>query len=105
MERLLGEADLRGIDRVPLSPINEGRFGRMFRRLPPLPPYPDDVLKDLANLCQVIHSPKYAFRRVSVGAGGSPKYTFRRVAGLSGTAYYSTSMVVDAGSLLGVWDR
>ena len=31
-----GAVEIRGRDRVPLSPIDEGRFGRMFRRLPPL---------------------------------------------------------------------
>lgn len=32
-----GDKTVRGDKQVALSPINEGRFGRMFRRLPPLP--------------------------------------------------------------------
>jgi Animal haem peroxidase len=47
--RMHGTEPLRGIRRVPLSPIHEGRFGRMFRRLPPAPVLPHDVLTDLAN--------------------------------------------------------
>jgi hypothetical protein len=42
--------DLRGEQRVPLSPINEGRFGRMFRRLPPAPHYDEGQLAALAEL-------------------------------------------------------
>ena len=40
----------RGPKRVPLSPINEGRFGRLFRRLPPAPDYDDAQLTALAEL-------------------------------------------------------
>ena len=47
--RLHGELPVRGSKRVPRSPINEGRFGRMFRRLPPLPPLPNDELLALAE--------------------------------------------------------
>lgn len=39
----------RGEDRVPLSPISDGRFGRMFRRLPPAPVCEDPVLEELAS--------------------------------------------------------
>ena len=44
-----GDKPIRGNRSVPLSPINEGRFGRMFRRLPPCPPYPLDQLRALAD--------------------------------------------------------
>lgn len=43
-----GEKPIRGKDLVPLSPIHEGRFGRMFRRLPPLPPLEENTLLQLA---------------------------------------------------------
>jgi heme peroxidase len=46
---LHGLANVRGEKRVPLSSINEGRFGRMFRRLSPLVPLEDAALEDLAN--------------------------------------------------------
>ena len=39
----------RGSKRVPLSPISEGRFGRMFRRLRPATEYSDDQLTALAE--------------------------------------------------------
>ena len=39
----------RGIKRVTRSPLNEGRFGRLFRRLPPAPDLSDKELKDLAE--------------------------------------------------------
>lgn len=45
-----GEKQIRGDRQVPLSPINEGRFGRMFRRLPPAPKYGESVLAQLAEL-------------------------------------------------------
>lgn len=35
-----GGKPVRGEKRVPLSPQYEGRFGRMFRRLPPAPGLP-----------------------------------------------------------------
>lgn len=44
-----GEKPIRGDKRVPLSPINEGRFGRMFRRLPPAPEYDEATLTALAD--------------------------------------------------------
>ena len=47
--RLHGELPVRGAKRVPLSPINEGRFGRMFRRLPSMPPLPESELRALAE--------------------------------------------------------
>lgn len=47
--RLHGELQVRGSKRVPRSPISEGRFGRMFRRLPPLAPLPNDVLLALSE--------------------------------------------------------
>jgi len=46
---LHGQKPLRGSERVSLSPIHEGLFGRMFRRLSPMPPLPDDVLGPLAQ--------------------------------------------------------
>src|SRR5215218_7649020 len=49
----------RGGRQVALSPINEGRFGRMFRRLSPAPPLPDDQLRALAE----------SMREVEAGAG------------------------------------
>src|SRR5687768_11598608 len=42
--RLHGEMAVRGSKRVPRSPIHEGRFGRMFRRLPAMPPLSNDEL-------------------------------------------------------------
>ena len=47
--RLHGEIPIRGVTRVPLSAINEGRFGRMFRRLSPMPPLDDAALQALAE--------------------------------------------------------
>lgn len=47
--RLHGELQVRGSKRVPRSPINEGRFGRMFRRLPPLAPLSNDELLALSE--------------------------------------------------------
>lgn len=44
-----GSEDLRGSDRIPLSSVSSGRFGRMFRRLKPAPQYPIDVLHDLSE--------------------------------------------------------
>jgi hypothetical protein len=44
-----GELPLRGSRSVPLSSISEGRFGRMFRRLSPMPPLDDDALMALAE--------------------------------------------------------
>lgn len=40
----------RGDRQVPLSPLYEGRFGRMLRRLPPAPPMADAQLTALAEL-------------------------------------------------------
>ncbi len=39
----------RGERAVTHSPLNEGRFGAMFRRLPPAPAYSAEQLTDLAN--------------------------------------------------------
>lgn len=47
--RLHGEANVRGFKRVPLSPIDEGRFSRMFRRLSAMPPLPEEILGQLAE--------------------------------------------------------
>lgn len=47
--RLHGEMAVRGSKRVPLSPIHEGRFGRMFRRLPAMPPLSNDELLSLSE--------------------------------------------------------
>jgi hypothetical protein len=47
--RLHGELPPRGSKRVPRSPINEGRFGRMFRRLPPLAPLSNEELLALSE--------------------------------------------------------
>ncbi|MGH3031270.1 MAG: peroxidase family protein [Gaiellaceae bacterium] len=41
-----GEVTPRGLEVVPRSPFFEGRFGRMFRRLPPFEP-PDELLQEL----------------------------------------------------------
>lgn len=40
---------VRGSRSVATSPIHEGRFGRMFRRLPPCPSYDDPTLTALAE--------------------------------------------------------
>jgi len=42
-----GDKPIRGDQRIPLSPINEGRFGRMFRRLASAPHYTDAQLEAL----------------------------------------------------------
>lgn len=47
--RLHGEIPLRGSQRVPLSALYEGRFGRLFRKLSPAPPLDTDVLRALAE--------------------------------------------------------
>ena len=39
----------RGLRNLPLSPLFEGRFGRLFRRLPPAPTYSDEQLAELAE--------------------------------------------------------
>lgn len=44
-----GETPIRGRDRVSLSSIDEGRFGRMFRRLEPMPPIDEAALAALAE--------------------------------------------------------
>jgi hypothetical protein len=44
-----GKNEPRGIKRVPRSSIHEGRFGRLFRRLPKAPPLSDKQLKELAE--------------------------------------------------------
>ena len=50
-------APLRGMRTVPLSSMHEGRFGRMFRRLPPMAPLPDDVLRDLSERMREAEAP------------------------------------------------
>ncbi len=55
--RLHGELPVRGVTRAPLSPVNEGRFGRMFRRLPPMPPLDDPTLQALAEQMREPDSP------------------------------------------------
>ena len=57
--------ELRGMRRLPLSTIGEGRFGRMFRRLSPMPPLPDEVLRDLSEGMRDPESP--------TGWDGSPQ--------------------------------
>jgi Animal haem peroxidase len=42
-------AEPRGLRNQPLSPTFEGRFGRLFRRLPPAPTYTDQQLTELAE--------------------------------------------------------
>src|SRR5205823_3080572 len=39
-----GTEVLRGLDGVPRSPLYEGRFGRLFRELPPLDSTDDDLI-------------------------------------------------------------
>lgn len=41
--------NVRGASNVALSPLFEGRFGRMFRRLPACPHYPTELLATLAE--------------------------------------------------------
>jgi hypothetical protein len=50
-----GKKELRGQRRVPRSSLNEGRFGRLFRRLPPAPELPE---KDLRALAESMREPK-----------------------------------------------
>lgn len=52
----------RGTERVARSPIGEGRFGRMFRRLRPAKEYVDDQLTALAE----------QMREAEPAPGGSP---------------------------------
>lgn len=47
--RLHGEMPVRGSKRVPRSSIHEGRFGRMFRRLPAMTPLSNDELLALSE--------------------------------------------------------
>lgn len=61
---LHGQLPVRGSSRVSVSSINEGRFGRMFRRLPALPPYEEAVIKDLAERMREELAP--------TGWGGAP---------------------------------
>jgi heme peroxidase len=44
-----GKNEPRGLKGVPRSSLNEGRFGRLFRRLPPAPKLSDKQLRDLAE--------------------------------------------------------
>lgn len=46
---LHGQNAVRGSHRVSLSSINEGRFGRMFRRLSPMPPLEEAQLQQIAD--------------------------------------------------------
>src|SRR2546423_15182979 len=54
MARHFHGAELRGLNAVSRSPLFEGRFGRMFRNLPPL--LPDD--KDLEALAHQMVEPE-----------------------------------------------
>ncbi len=49
MSQIHGARPLRGSQQVPLSPVNEGRFGRLFRRLSPAPMYAEEQLNVLAE--------------------------------------------------------
>lgn len=42
----------RGEDRVPLSPIHEGRFGRLIRRVPRALGRTDEKLRPFALACE-----------------------------------------------------
>lgn len=59
-----GELPIRGSQHVPLSSISDGRFGRMFRRLSPMPPLGDDALTALAETMRDVDAPS--------GWGGAP---------------------------------
>lgn len=56
-QRFHGAQPLRGLDAVPRSTLYEGRFGRMFRQLPPFAPDDADLLA-LASL--MIETPEQA---------------------------------------------
>jgi Animal haem peroxidase len=43
------EAQARGERRLSFSPLDQGRFGRMFRRLQPAPELPDELLTEIAE--------------------------------------------------------
>ncbi|MDQ4049658.1 MAG: hypothetical protein M3131_09820, partial [Actinomycetota bacterium] len=45
----------RGLRPLPLSPQFEGRFGRLFRRLPPAPPLDD---AQIGELVERMHEPR-----------------------------------------------
>jgi Animal haem peroxidase len=47
--RLHGEMPVRGSKRIPRSPVSEGRFGRMFRRLPAMTPLSNNELLALSE--------------------------------------------------------
>jgi hypothetical protein len=49
VDRGHGKNEPRGIRRVARSSLHEGRFGRLFRRLPPAPALSDKELRDLAE--------------------------------------------------------
>src|SRR5207247_573530 len=63
MTRPFHGSELRGLSAVSRSPSFEGRFGRMFRNLPPL--VPDD--KDLEALASQIALPRNAKARALLG--------------------------------------
>ncbi len=52
-----GVAEPRGLDYVPRSSSYQGRFGRLFRKLPPCPEYDDTTLEELANLMREVAAP------------------------------------------------
>lgn len=52
-----GNKDIRGAKQVAQSPINEGRFGRMFRRLASAPTYEIEQLQGLAQLMRETEPP------------------------------------------------
>jgi len=51
-------AEPRGLNaRIALSPLHEGRFGRLFRRLPPAPWLPDEELQQVAETMRETNVP------------------------------------------------
>ena len=64
-----GSLPLRGTDHVPRSPSTEGRFGRLFRKLPPFGP-PDDLLSALAaSMREPAPNPGTQFDNPDIPAG------------------------------------
>jgi hypothetical protein len=64
--RAHGTIPPRGSEQVTQSTLDQGRFGRMFRKLDPAPLYPDDVLMALAETMRDADPP-------ATGWGGTPE--------------------------------
>jgi hypothetical protein len=59
----------RGLRPPPLSPLHEGRFGRLFRKLDPAPALPPGDLQNLANSMREPDPPSEDFDNADIPAG------------------------------------